>query len=244
MIALRRSAERQQVRRTQRDVWSTFRSPETSDPFLVEFQALIALDESRISPGAYLPSRLLEDAEVITYVLEGTLASEDSRDGSGVLCAGEFQRRAAAPGVSHREANVSRTESARVFRISFPARSGALRAGQETKRFSIAQRHGVLCAVASPDGHRGSLQLQTDARVYSAIIDAGRHLVHQIASRSSVWLHIVTGEVNMADVVLTAGDGVGVTEELTVSLIAQENSELLLIGLAEPRPATSAGIAP
>jgi redox-sensitive bicupin YhaK (pirin superfamily) len=45
------------------------------------------------------------------------------------------------------------------------------------------------------------------------------------------WLHVVSGEATTGDLVLTTGDGVGVTDEPAVSLTAQEETEILLLDL-------------
>jgi len=203
------------------------------------------MSEGSLPPGAGVPLLPFREAEVITYVFEGALARGGATDGSSVTYAGEFQRRTAVRGIRHREANASRSDWARIFQISLSSPPGGLRLGLETKRFSIAQRRGVLCVVASPNGREGSLHLQSSAHVYSAILDSGRHLAYELAPRSSVWLHIVTGEVQMGDVVLTTGDGAGITAEHAVSLIARDDSEILLVGLAGPRPSSSStGFAP
>jgi redox-sensitive bicupin YhaK (pirin superfamily) len=116
-----------------------------------------------------------------------------------------------------------------VFRISLPASPGDLEPGIETKRFSVAHRRGVLCFVASPGGRDGTLHIQSGALICSTILDTGQHLAYELAPRRSVWLHIVTGEVKMGEVGLTTGDGIGVTGEHAVSLIAQDESEILLV---------------
>jgi len=176
-----------------------------------------------------VPFHPCRDAEVVTYVFEGALAYEDSTGRSGVTCAGEFQRRATAPSIRHREKNASLSEWAHVFRISLPTSGGNLEPGLETERFSVAHRRGVLCVVASPGGRNGSLHIQPGALICSAILDSGQHLAYALAPRRSVWLHIVTGEVKMGDVGLTTGDGIGITGEHAVSLIAQGESEILLV---------------
>jgi len=176
-------------------------------------------------------------------VFEGALACKGSTGGFGVTYAGEFQRRGAARG--HRETNASRSAWARIFQISLRSWAGGLQPGRETKRFSIAQRRGGLCVIASHDGRCGSLRIQSDAQVHSALLDSGRHLAYELAPESRAWLHIVAGEVQMGGDLLTVGDGAGITAEHAVSLIAEDDSEILLVGLAEPQPRSSGtGFAP
>ena len=173
-----------------------------------------------------------DQAEIVTYVREGTVACEDPLGHSGVIHAGEFQHRMAALGARHREANASRASWAHVFQIRLRRDAAALGPGREQKRFSTAERRGGLCIVASPDARRGSLRLRQDARMYSALLAPGQHVVHELPPGRAAWLHVVQGEVRLGDLVLTAGDGAGVATEHAVSLTACSDSEILLFDVA------------
>jgi len=70
--------------------------------------------------------------------------------------------------------------------------------------------------------------------MYSALLDPGQHIVHELAAERAAWLHLVQGEVTLGDLVLTSGDGAGVTTERAVSLTAREDSEILMFDVAGP----------
>jgi redox-sensitive bicupin YhaK (pirin superfamily) len=229
MINLRRSAERHHDRRRKREVWRTFDPIARSDRPPDRFGPLEAVDESRLPPRADVPRRVGGDAEVITYVREGTVAYDDSTGHAGVIHAGEFQRMLAIHSARHSEANASRTEWAHVFQIRICDSAPELEPGREQKRFSAAERRGVLCLVASPDARAGSLRLGQDTQIYSALLEPGKHVVHELAPRHGAWLHVVQGEITLDDLVLVTGDGAGVTAERAVSLTASESSEILLL---------------
>ena len=74
--------------------------------------------------------------------------------------------------------------------------------------------------------------------MFSAMLDPGQHVVHELSQGRSAWLHLVQGEVTLGDVVLTIGDGAGVTSERAVSFTAREETEILLLDLGEPAPAS------
>ena len=102
--------------------------------------------------------------------------------------------------------------------------------------FRVAQRHNLLCVIASPDGRKKSLKVLQDALIYSSILDPGHHLVHELLPGRSAWLHVIHGETAMQEIILTEGDGAGVRIEPSVSITAQEDSEILLVDLGpEPR---------
>jgi redox-sensitive bicupin YhaK (pirin superfamily) len=192
----------------------------------------MALNELRIPPSGVSAPHPPEEAEVVTYVCKGTLAQGDSSGKSGVVNAGEFQRMMMARGIRQKEKNPSRSDWAHVFRICLRPSEVGLGNAQEQKRFPVAQRHNLLCVVASPDGRKGSLRLLQDALVFSSALDPGRHLIHELLPGRRAWLHVIHGEVKLQEVIMTRGDGMGVTLEPCVSLTAQENTEILLVDLA------------
>jgi redox-sensitive bicupin YhaK (pirin superfamily) len=236
MITVRRAEERHRHGRGKREAWLTFDPKNRADPFADGFGTLEILEESRLPPAAGIPRQSRHEAEIVTYVREGALAYEDSTGHTGVVQAGEFHRMTAGRGFRHGETNVSRTDSAHVFQLWLRSASPGLEPDHRQKRFSVAERRSRLCLVASPDGRRGSLPIHQDARIYSAILDLGQHLVHELSEGRSAWLHLVRGEVTLDDTVLTTGDGAGFSGERAISLTAREESEILLFDLGELLP--------
>lgn len=230
MITLRRAKERQHQRRRKQEAWLTFDAQEAAGTLAGGFGALGIFKEGRLPPrtGTKAPR---EDAEIITYVLEGTLSYEDSMGQSGFIRAGEFQRMTAGRAVRYSETNASPTEWAHVFQIWLRPSVAGLEPGHEQKHFSFADRHGILRVVASPDARDDSLRIHQDAFLYSAILDRGGHIAHRLSEGRGAWLHIVRGEVTLGEVVLGTGDGVGVTAERVVSMTAREETEILLVDL-------------
>jgi quercetin 2,3-dioxygenase len=236
MTSIRRGNQRHHDRRHQREVWRTFYPQGREDPLAGGFGTLEFLNEARLPPGAGVPRGPRHDAEIVTYVRDGSLAFEDSMGRSGVIEAGEFQRMTAGRGIRHSETNASRSEWAHVFRLWLRPSQAGREPSFEQKRFSAAERRGRLCVVASPDARRGSLRIHQDALIYSALLYPGQHVVHELSQGRSAWLHLVEGEVTIGDVVLTTGDGVGVTNEPAVSLTAGEESSLLLLDVGKWLP--------
>ncbi len=233
MITVVRDEERQHHGRGKQQGWLTFPTGEgASSPG--GFGCLELLNEDRLSPGAGIPHQPQYEAEILTFVREGAVAYDDSLGHSGVIHAGEFHRMTATRAVRHTGVNASRTECAHVFQLWVRPSPVRTEPAHEQKRFSTAERRGGLRLVAAPDGRRGSLRVQADALLYSALLDLGQHVVHELPLRRNAWLHLVQGEVTLGDLVLTAGDGAGVTAERAVSLTARKDTEILLLDLGEP----------
>ena len=235
MITMRRAGDRQHEQRRNQQSWLMFGPDAAPAP---RFSAIDIFSEHLLPPSTSVghPHR---DAEVVTYVREGALAFEDSSGRAGIIHAGEFQRLTAGGGLRHRETNASQSEWAHVFQVWLRPVKVEREAGREQKRFSAAERRGVLCTIASPDGRRGSLRLQQDALIFSAILDSGQHLIHELSEERSAWLHLVAGELTLGDLVLIAGDGARVTAERAVSFTAKVRTEVLLLDLGPPPPSPS-----
>jgi redox-sensitive bicupin YhaK (pirin superfamily) len=230
MITLRRCRDRQHDQRETTEIWHTFFSEDEMGILARRFGILESLDEERLPPRTS-GQRCRRDGDAVTYVREGALAVVSSLGHAGVIHAGEFQRSTAAGHAEHRETNASDTEGAHVFQMVLQGSAVASLASREQKRFCVAERRDRLCIIASPDARHGSLRLHQDACIYSAVLHAGRHVVHALPSDRSAWIHVVQGEVSFQGNVLATGDGLGVYAEQAVTLTAQAESEILLLDL-------------
>jgi len=229
MITVRRARTRTHEHGRNSEVWHTFdrAADEAGAPI---FGALEALDEYRLSAGARIQPRARDGLEVVTYVREGALAYEDAEGRSNVIQAGEFQRTTSG---ARGRANAIRGQPAHLFRVGVRS-AESVDPSEEHRRFGTADRRGIVCAVASPDGRRGSLRIHQDAVVHSAILATGQHVIHDLSHGRSAWLHLVQGDARLGDLVLRTGDGAGLTSEPALSLTAREPTEILLVDLGGP----------
>jgi redox-sensitive bicupin YhaK (pirin superfamily) len=244
MITLRRAQERHHDKWHKQEAWLTFRPHDRADPLTGGFGTLENLSERRLPPGGVSKAQPLKEAEIVTYVYRGALAQEDSTGSSGVVDAGEFQRMTIGRGVRHRETNASRSDWAHIFRLSLRPSQMGLGCAHGQQRFAAAQRRNVLCVVASPDGRNGSLGILQDALIMSSVLDPGHHLVHELSPGQSAWVHVISGVVRMFDIILSQGDGAGVTVERSVSLTAQESTEILIVVLGTAPRSAAGGVTP
>lgn len=233
MITLRKAGEREHVRRRKHERWLTLFPQDQSGLLADGFGHLRAFEEGRLAPRVSRRHPIKEEAEIITYVREGTLAYEDSTGRSGIISAGEFQRMTAGPGIRYGETNTSPTKWAHVFQLWLHPAVVGLEPGHEQKRFSVPERRGIKCIVASPEVRKGSLRLHQDALLFSSILERGQHLVHELSVGRSAWLHIVQGAVRCGSTLMSTGDGAGIQAELAVSVTATEATEILLLDLGD-----------
>lgn len=195
-------------------------------------RSLVLLREETLSPGSGYEICVPTGVQMMTYVREGTLLTHGRSGATLDVVAGEIQGVAAASAEQWvRAVNGSLVHPARAVLWGLQMRSIRVKSDEERMHFPVADRRGVLLLVGSSGRSRGVLRLQTDARVYSSVLDRGQHLVHGISSGRVAWLQVLQGEIRLPAESLRAGDGAAFVEEASVSITAQQASEILLFDL-------------
>lgn len=80
------------------------------DPDNIAFGPIVAINTEHIAPGAGYDAHRHTDVEIVTWVLDGLLAHEDSTGAGGEIPPGLAQRLSAGSGVEHTERNASTAE--------------------------------------------------------------------------------------------------------------------------------------
>jgi redox-sensitive bicupin YhaK (pirin superfamily) len=231
MIRIRKSSERGHFDHGWLDTYHTFSFSGYCDPNHQGFRSLRVINEDRVAPGQGFDTHGHRDMEIITYVLEGTLAHRDSLGSLGMLRPGELQHMTAGTGIMHSEFNPSETEPVHLYQIwLFPERRG-LAPSYEQKAFPEAERTNQLRVVASPDGQDGSLVIRQGARLFLGSLNKGRELTHSLPTARHAWLQVLRGGVELNGINLAAGDGAAVSDESALSIRVLTPSEVLLFDL-------------
>lgn len=105
------------------ETWHSFSYGAHYDPDNIAFGPIIAINEERIAPGEGYDEHRHEDVEIVTWVLEGTLAHADSTGRAGDIGPGLAQRLSAGSGVTHAERNASDRESLRFVQMMLRSRN-------------------------------------------------------------------------------------------------------------------------
>jgi len=87
------------------DTWHSFSFGTHYDPDNVGFGPLLVHNDDRVRSGAGYPDHPHADAEIVTWVLGGSLVHEDSTGHRGLVVPGLAQRLSAGAGVVHAERN-------------------------------------------------------------------------------------------------------------------------------------------
>jgi redox-sensitive bicupin YhaK (pirin superfamily) len=172
------------------------------------------------------------DMEIISYVIEGAMAHEDSTGTGSTLRAGQFQRMSAGRGIQHSEFNASKTEPLHFYQIwILPEAQGIDPDYEDTPTpwndFASGKR-----LVASRDGREGSLKIHQDVDLYLVRLAAGEAIEHAVRANRKAWLQVVRGDVSLNGASLRTSDGAAIEAEDVVSIVASGDAEALLFDMA------------
>jgi quercetin 2,3-dioxygenase len=231
MISVRRAGERGHENYGWLDTQHTFSFGEYHDPRHMGFRTLRVINEDRVKPESGFGTHSHRDMEIVSYVLGGELAHEDSMGTGSVIRPGDVQRMSAGTGVTHSEWNHSKTEHVHFLQIwILPDRRG-ITPSYEQKTIPEGETQNRLRLVASADGREGSVVIHQDAAIYVAKIETGREVAQEIASGRHAWVQVARGAVEVTGTKLAAGDGAAVSEEKAVAIRASEAAEVLVFDL-------------
>ena len=231
MIKIRKSGERGHANLGWLDTFHTFSFAEYHGPAHMGFRSLRVINEDRVAPGKGFGTHPHRDMEILTYILEGRLAHEDSMGNGREITKGQLQAMSAGTGITHSEFNPSPTEPVHLLQIwLLPDAKG------HTPRYAEWSPSGVagqaLTLLASPDGREGSAAIHQDALLYLVKLEAGGSIVHSLSPGRAAWLQVMRGVLEIDGRELSAGDGASVKKENLLPLYASAAAEALLFDLA------------
>ncbi|TCC54621.1 pirin family protein [Kribbella pittospori] len=104
-MEIRRADDRFQTASEWLDSRHSFSFGPHYDPANVGFGFLLAHNDEKVAPGTGFGTHPHQDLEIVTWVLRGALAHQDSQGHSGVVYPGLAQRMSAGSGIQHSERN-------------------------------------------------------------------------------------------------------------------------------------------
>jgi hypothetical protein len=231
MNEIRRSNERGLADHGWLKSFHTFSFADYYDAHHMGFGPLRVINEDRVQPGAGFGTHGHRDMEIISYVLEGELAHQDSMGNGSVIRPGDVQRMSAGSGVRHSEFNGSKQRPVHFLQIWIEPKYRGIEPGYEEKRFTNEEKRGRLRLIASPDRAEGSVLIHQDARVYAGLFDGEEHAQLALATQRQAYVQVARGSLTANGAALATGDALQVTHSDAVVLENGQNAEVLVFDL-------------
>ena len=201
------------------------------DPQFMGFGPLRVINDDRVRAGAGFDTHPHRNMEIISYVLEGSLAHKDSMGNGSVIKAGEVQLMSAGSGVTHSEYNGSKKKKVRFLQIWIMPNQ--LRTSPEyfQKAFPDAELANQFRVVVAPDEKNGALKIKQDAKLLLGKFEANRNTTQMLDQNRQYWVQMATGKASINGIALKEGDGLAIVEEQLLELNSQKPSQILLFDL-------------
>ncbi|RAU21162.1 quercetin 2,3-dioxygenase [Paramagnetospirillum kuznetsovii] len=214
------------------DSFHSFSFADYFDAAHMGFRSLRVINDDVIQGGGGFDTHGHRDMEIVTYVVDGAVAHQDTTGGKGIIPRGQVQYMSAGTGLRHSEFNASDREPLRLLQIWIvPPRPG-LPPSYAQGIFSDADKHNQLRLIAGAQPEGNALAMHQDVGIYACLMDAGASLRHGIKPGRGVWIQVVDGDLTVNGTRLKRGDGLAVEDESELRIIAGTNSEFLLFDLA------------
>lgn len=232
MITLRPSLARGHAQHGWLDSFHSFSFADYFDPAHMGWGNLRVINEDRIAPGTGFGTHGHRDMEIISYVLSGELAHQDSMGNGTTIPPGDVQRMSAGRGVMHSEFNHAPDATTHLFQIWIEPREKGITPGYEQKSFTEADKRGRLRLIASPDGADGSVTIHADASIYAGLFDADETVTLPLNPARKAYLHVAKGMVAVNGENLQKGDAALLANESSLTLSNAQDAEVLFFDLA------------
>lgn len=203
----------------------SFSFGEWYDPARMGFGKLRVFNDDVIAGGAGFPSHGHRSMEIITIVMEGAVAHEDSMGHSDVTGTGEVQIMSAGSGVMHAEYNNSETDPLKLFQIWIEPRSSGGIPSYHKETFNFLNKESWVWLVGESGG-----TINQDAYIaYRALSshDVATYSLHK--KENGVYLFVVEGEVKVGEQVLGPRDALGVVDVDSVEIQALQSAKILVL---------------
>lgn len=202
------------------------------DPAHMGWGNLHVINEDRIAPGAGFGKHSHRNMEIISYILSGELAHQDSMGNIKGIPPGDVQRMSAGTGVTHSEFNHAKDQITHFLQIWIDPNVTGIAPSYEQKTIPASQKRGALRLIASPDGAQDSVVIHADAALYSGLFRGDEHAELAIDPARKGYVHLVRGALEVNGQRLSAGDALMLENEDKITLSNGSDAEVLVFDLA------------
>ena len=230
MMRLRASASRGRANHGWLQSQHSFSFAEYHDPAHMGWGNLRVINEDRVAPGTGFGTHGHRDMEIISYVLSGELAHQDSMGNIKAIPPGDVQRMSAGRGVRHSEFNHAQGQVTHFLQIWIEPNALGIEPSYEQCRVPDEDKRGRLCRLAAPQN--ALVRIHADAALYAGCFDAGEQATLALAPGRKGYVHLVRGSLHVNGQVLHGGDALLLADEPSVTLGQGQDAEVLVFDLA------------
>ncbi|MGH3632645.1 pirin family protein [Mycobacterium sp.] len=239
-VDVRRAADRAVTRTSWLNSRHSFSFGDHYDPANTHHGVLLVNNDDIVAPGSGFDTHPHRDMEIITWVLDGSLAHRDSAGNRGVIYPGLAQRMSAGSGIMHSEMNDSATQPVHFVQMwVLPDVTGISPSYQQHEIGDHLLDGGLVTVASGMPGHDAAIGIHNHS---AALHGARLCTAEQVDLPSAPYLHVFVARGRLAIEgigELADGDAVRVTAADNYRVTACESSEILVWEMHAALEATS-----
>jgi quercetin 2,3-dioxygenase len=227
-VQIRRAADRAVTTTSWLNSRHSFSFGDHYDPGNTHHGVLLVSNDDVVAAAAGFDAHPHRDMEIVTWVLDGSLAHRDSAGNSGVIYPGLAQRMSAGSGIAHSERNDSTTEPVRFVQMWVQPDVVGIQPGYQQHAISDDELAGRLATIASGmPGHDAAISIHNrSAALHGARLRPGDELT--LPGAPYLHLFVARGQVDFELTELSEGDAVRLTASEGVRVAARVPAEILV----------------
>ncbi len=232
MLTLRKAQDRGYADHGWLKSYHSFSFAGYHDPQFMGWGNLRVINEDRVAAGMGFGKHGHRNMEIISYVLSGELAHEDSMGNIKGIPPGDVQRMSAGTGVTHSEFNHAKDQTTHFLQIWIEPNVMEIPPSYEQKSVPPADKQGKLCLIASPDGSGNAVKIHADARVYAGLFDGSQHQKLELDPGRKAYAHLVKGSLQINGIPMSSGDALMIDGEGSLLISDGKDAEVMIFDLS------------
>ena len=232
MLTLRKAQDRGYADHEWLKSYHSFSFAGYYDPQFMGWGNLKVINEDRVAAGMGFGKHGHRNMEIISYVLSGELAHEDSMGNIKSIPPGDIQRMSAGTGVTHSEFNYAKDQTTHFLQIWIEPNVIDIPPSYEQKSIPSMDKQGQLALIASPDGEGDAVKIHADAKIYVGLFNKSQSQTFKLDAKRKAYVHLVKGCLLINGMPLSAGDALLVENESSLFISNGEDAEVLVFELS------------
>ena len=214
------------------DTFHTFSFANYHNPERMHFGVLRVLNDDRVTGGRGFGTHPHNNMEIISIPLEGDLEHKDSMGNIAVIKEGDIQVLSAGTGIYHSEYNMNQDSEVKFLQIWVFPNKKQVEPRYDQISIRDIEKENQFYQILSPSKDDQGVWIHQNAWFsigkYSkqTKVDYNLHL-----SDNGVYAFILEGNASIQDQKLEKRDGFGLWNRDKISIIAEEDSQILLMEL-------------
>jgi hypothetical protein len=197
----------------------------------MHFGALRVLNDDTVAAGMGFGKHPHDNMEIVSIPLMGDLQHQDSTGRNEIIRAHDVQIMSAGSGIAHSEMNASKTEEVKFLQIWVFPKLKNIEPRYEQKSFLPENRLNQILTVVAPDDSN-AVFINQDAWFSLGSFSKDLSIEYPIKKTGNgVYVFVLSGSVTVNGELLENRDGLGVSETEVLTIVANTESELLLIDI-------------